>query len=115
MKNYIPLFEEFANDMQNAVPHNEDPTPDDNSGGEWTTEPDQVEDMPMETNHTKYLNSLGHMNVDQIRQEFLEENLSTPLRKSVAAQVLGDIVAQGNADEETQKLFHDLSDTTLEM
>lgn len=66
-----------------------------------------------ETNHTKYLNRLGTMSADQIRQEFVEGNLSTGLRKKIAARVLGSLVANNEADGETVKLFHELSDRLL--
>lgn len=113
MKQLIKLFEDFSQEetpKQLPADHN---MPEDGFNSEEFD--DSASEDDGETNHTKYLNSLGHMGPDEIRQEFLEGRLNTGLRKKVAARVLGEMVASGEADDATVKLFHDLSDTTIEL
>ena len=109
MKNRVKIFEEFKSNGQI------DDSGDFKFDERGSIQDDVLDEAPSETNHTKYLNSLAHMNADQIRQEFLEGNLNTNLRKKVASKILGEFVMDGTADKATKELFHSLSDSNIEL
>lgn len=64
-------------------------------------------------NHVKFMNWLTQANADEIRQAYLNGDINTKLKKQVASQALGQLVANGDADEATRKLFHELSDEKI--
>ena len=64
-------------------------------------------------NHVQFMNWLMGANADEIRQAYVDGSINTPLKKQVAARSLGNLIANGKADDSVKELFHTLSDSLI--